>query len=214
MTDLAAMDAQELVAAQAARGADPATMANAKAKLAGINARLPKEKMVALAQRAMTAPARAKVILLRRMTDQFGAAVVPAAPCQRGCTACCHMATLVTVEEAALIAKQTGARMTMPARFNEALEKAALRERHSGVPCTFLHNGGCAIYAERPLACRMHYTLDADNLLCHIVPGHPVTHLPMANTRELDMLIMQAHGGPHQIRYADIREFFPKGLAK
>jgi Fe-S-cluster containining protein len=214
MTDRAKMDAQELIAAQAARGADPATMANARAKLDAINARLPKEAMAALARRAMTAPARAKIIMLRRMTDHFGAAVGPAAPCKRGCDACCHMATLVTVEEATLIARQTGAKMTMPARFNEVLEKAELRERHNGVPCTFLTRGGCAIYAERPLACRMHYTLDADNLLCHIVPGHPANNVPMANTRELDMLIMKAHGGPYQIRYADIREFFPKGLGK
>lgn len=208
------MNSDELIAAQQARQADPSLDEEARRRNDAINARLDLQGMNELRAKADNATApRAKVVLLRRMVDKLGEAARGLTPCKQGCNHCCHMATLVTVEEATAIAKATGAPMTMPTEFNAVFSKEELRDRYLGVPCTFLTSNGCDIYAERPLACRMHHTLDSDNLLCQIVPGHPVT-LPSFNTRQLDMAILLAHGGPTKVRYADIREFFPTGLNK
>lgn len=206
MTDLAAIRARE---------ADPATVERAQRQVDRFNERMDNAGASALANRAANArSARAKVVLLRQMTDKIGAAAAGLVPCQKGCTHCCHMATLVTLQEAQAIVQATGAKLTMPARFNQALfDVNGARERFNGVPCPFLDAGGCSIYAERPLACRMHYALDVDNLLCEIVPGQQI-RVPTLNTLQFDQAIVAALGGPFQVQYADIREFFRPGAGR
>jgi Fe-S-cluster containining protein len=77
-----------------------------------------------------------------------------------------------------------------------------------------LKDGKCSIYDVRPFSCRVHYVLDADDLLCKIVPGETI-EAPMFNTNQINMLYMLAHvTRPDQVfevKMADIREFFPEG---
>lgn len=189
---------------------DPARHEHAVRVTQQINARLDLRGMEALGTQAMNAKSpKAKIILLRQMTDKIVEAAKGLAPCRKGCNHCCHMATLVHLEEAQAIAKATGAKMTMPKAFNvELWNVEKLRARYDGVACRFLVNGACSIYAERPLACRMHVIVDRDNLLCEIVPGQKI-RVPMLDTKEVDWAISNAWGGPLEMKYADIREFFP-----
>lgn len=180
-----------------------------------INERLDTAGMNRLANQAKAANStRAKVILLRDMTDKIGQAAADVVPCRKGCSHCCHMATMINLEEARLIADATGVKMVTPKAYNVDLANVEkLRNRYDGVACRFLVKGSCSIYAHRPLACRMHLTVAPDNLLCEIVPGEKIL-VPMIDTLQYDLAITQAFGGPLSMKYADIREFFPPKPSK
>lgn len=83
-------------------------------------------------------------------------------------------------------------------------------ERWSGVRCPFLSNepdGGCTIYATRPLACRNLVNLDKDDLLCKLVDGGKITvpYLGRVESQLGAMLVL----GP-KLRIADLRDWFGK----
>jgi Fe-S-cluster containining protein len=189
---------------------DPAMFEHAERMAKEINRRLDTPGMSALANQAKAANSpKAKVILLRNMADKLGQAAKGFTPCRKGCSHCCHMATMVHLDEARAIAAATGAKMTMPKAFNVDLANIEkVRNRYDGVACRFLVNGACSIYAERPLACRLHIIVDRDETLCEIVPGQKI-RVPMVDTKQYDWAISMAWGGPLEMKYADIREFFP-----
>lgn len=189
-----------------ARTADPDMLPLAQARYEAIFARIDPVEAGKLAEQAKAAHSKgAKVHLLRQLADGVVKAAAGIAPCTKGCNHCCKMATLVSVQEAEVIARETGAKMTMPARFNQFGK--VMQEQHEGVPCTFLTAQGCSIYAQRPFACRVHYSVDADNLLCEIVPGVKIRS-PNFNAQEYDTAFVEAFGGALTMKYADIREFF------
>ncbi|HXG17834.1 MAG TPA: YkgJ family cysteine cluster protein [Methylomirabilota bacterium] len=102
--------------------------------------------------------------------------------CKKGCSACCRQLAPIAETEARHIRNIVEAlaeprRTVIRTRFAEAcqrLEKAGLLEqlRHAdqltegdrralglkyfaqGIPCPFLEDGACSIYADRPIACR------------------------------------------------------------
>lgn len=194
------------------RGAenDPARHAYAQYAAVQINQRIDTAGMNALANQAVAAKStKAKVILLQKMADKIGEAANGLVPCRKGCSHCCHMATMIHLDEAKAIAAATGAKMVTPKAFNVDLQYVdKIRNRYDGVACRFLVNGACSIYAHRPLACRMHVVVDLDNTLCEIVPGEKI-RLPMIDTLQYDLAITRAWGGPMEMKYADIREYFP-----
>jgi Fe-S-cluster containining protein len=189
---------------------DPARHEHAVRVTQQINQRLDTAGMSLLANQAKAAKSpKAKVILLQQMADKMGEASKGLVPCRKGCSHCCHMATMIHLDEAKAIAAATGAKMVTPKAFNVDLQYVdKIRARYDGVACRFLVNNACSIYAQRPLACRLHVIVDIDNLLCEIVPGQKI-RLPMIDTREADWAISMAWGGPLEMKYADIREFFP-----
>lgn len=155
-----------------------------------------------------------KVVWLRRVSAILAEATKGYVPCKAGCAHCCHMATLVTIEEAEAIAAATGRKMTMPPPevLNRSDDEIKLdRAEYEGVPCTFLKDGQCSIYQHRPHACRVHYSLDHDSLLCRIVPGHDEIRTPMVNPAQFNLLHMMTYDDPRTVRFADIRAFFPPG---
>ena len=65
-------------------------------------------------------------------------------------------------------------------------------------------------YEHRPLACRVHFNLDIDPLLCELTPPES-SPVPMFNTREHQFGALLLMGGPsNHNRLGDIREFFPR----
>jgi Fe-S-cluster containining protein len=193
-----------------ARQADTLTLVRAGMRARLIGTRIDAAAQVKLAERAKSATSKqAKVMLLHQLADTLGAATVGIVPCKRGCNHCCHMATLVSIEEAEVIARQTGARLSVPAQYNQFGEDMV--KKHFGVACTFLTADGCSIYAHRPFACRVHYSVDEDNLLCEMVPGETI-RAPTMNVNGYDAAFVAAFGGALRMQYADIRDFFvPQG---
>lgn len=191
------------------RVADPAFWTGAEARGKKIEANLrasPVNLMAEALQDAQTAERR--VFWLRSITATLGVAAAGIVPCKAGCDACCHMATMISVHEADRIAKHTARpRLDAPDRDNkDDIEDD--KTRYSGVPCAFLVDHKCSIYGERPHVCRVHYTVDRDNLLCQIVPGEAV-NMPMIDNMSMNMLALIADGDPADAKMADIRDYFP-----
>lgn len=200
MTDLDKIRAREF---------DPAMEAHAQAVADQIRSRIqPQRVQLYGSMAAATADPVAKVELLRSVAGELSDAARQLVPCSRGCSHCCHMATLVAEGVALVIAAATGAALAVPAAY---LGRDELVDRYSGVACPFLQNGACGIYAQRPFACRTHLHLDRDNTLCQIVPGESV-RVPLLDTRDFNGHYVRAFGEPDTARYADIRDFFPQGL--
>lgn len=196
----------EHLALAAARRHDPALDAAGQAKAQRIGQRLSKLNLSGLAAQAARAPHdRKKVIILRELADHLGRAAAPEAPCRKGCNHCCHIPLLMTPNEAKIIAEETGAPLAHPPLSIHADMSV------TGAPCTFLTDAGCAIYDKRPYACRIYYVLEPDNVLCELVEGRGI------EVRQYDMLhynmaLANAFGNFHDIGFADVRAFFPKGL--
>lgn len=181
-------------------------------------ARLPPQALTHLNDRLKQAqrdgkrvPLGQRYIRLREIADEVGARIAPVTPCAKGCSHCCYMAADVTRHEAQIIARFTGRKIAKqeeevldtPAAVREAIERT--RARWTRVACTFLApDGSCSVYEVRPLACRLHHSLedDADRCDSFRYPGGIVAS---ANLTAL-LVVIGDQLGP---RWADIREWFP-----
>lgn len=148
---------------------------------------------------------RAKMLDLWSFTDFVTSFYTESTACKRGCSHCCHIAVSVSKTEAELIGERTGIRpASAPSRMNgDHIEWGY----HN--PCPFLRNSECSIYEWRPIACRIHYSLDKDDLLCRLSPPNTnsVPYINTENLIKLTLLVLTADGSfPH---FSDIREWFP-----
>lgn len=178
-------------------------------KLKRINAdgrlhRIVRRKLPALVESAE--PLDRKVIKLRKLADSAAEAIGPFTPCAKGCDACCHNPALLSEIEAMLIAQATGARLATPQRgFDVAAGPEARREYFApyvGVACPFLKDGACAIYADRPMVCRVHHSIESSSAGCdngRQPAAVDLTEIFVADLRMTGRMMI----------YADIREFFP-----
>jgi hypothetical protein len=146
-----------------------------------------------------------KIIALWELADEMMAFNGKNVACKRGCSHCCHIAVAVHPAEADVIGKRIG---RVPRK------DVTLRSNFKGFdygyhnPCTFLMNGQCSIYANRPLACRVQYSLDVDSLLCELNPLEPVP-VPYINPLKFNYALAQIVQPAQRESSADIREFFP-----
>lgn len=155
-----------------------------------------------LLAQARNAGTRAKRILwLKRAADTFAAAVAPHAACRKGCSHCCHISLKFTEAEAIEIGKAIGVppASDAPDRPGRAVENE---------PCPFLRDEACSIYENRPIVCRTHFNMDADDLLCQLVPGAAVP-VPYMDNRAVLLGALMVGGA--QPRIADVRDWFPRG---
>lgn len=144
-----------------------------------------------------------RVKRLRRLADAYAAAVAPSAACTSGCSHCCHIGVTMFGPEAQLIAKETG-RQLSPASDQISDGSWARTDFGYHMPCPFLVDNKCSIYASRPLACRLQFNMDIDSLLCELVPGAAIP-APYFDHRQIDILIASSF-----VRHpvADIRDWF------
>lgn len=196
-----------------AREADPAVLEHAQLVSEKINGRLDQQRVKVYGTMARHMPTpEGKVGMLRGMASELQTAVRDLVPCSRGCSDCCHMPTLMSEAEAAVIAGETGAALATPAAYFDGLTLGD-DSPYKGVPCPFLRNHQCGIYAHRPFACRLHVHIDRDNTLCKVFRDEKI-RVPRLDTLAFDVHYMKAFGNPLTVRVADIRDFFPQGLAK
>lgn len=206
----------------------PEYMAEIRKRTAAIEALAPAKHRQRLLETAGRAATTAKKIAwLRREADLTVRASQGNSACGK-CSSCCHMAVAITEQEAALIAKELKRTLIQPpldrvyefdlsdpAGAQVMMDRggeleAEQGERWSGVRCPFLSNepdGGCTIYATRPLACRNLVNLDKDDLLCKLVDGGKITvpYLGRVESQLGAMLVL----GP-KLRIADLRDWFGK----
>lgn len=148
-----------------------------------------------------------KMRSLKRLASEFSAIVSPLTACGKmgkGCSHCCHIPVAITKVEA----KQMALDLGITAKPAKAFVGSERQERFGyDYPCPFLKEGACSIYDQRPLACRIHFSMDADDLLCRLdqtgvpVPYMNVTGFQMA---QLNVTNFSPIG--------DIRDFFPQGI--
>jgi len=169
----------------------------------------------------------AKIEALWEAVDEIGAVVRPRSACRKGCAHCCHIAVLMPEQEAALIGKRIGVK---PAKVTGITQRDDIEAGYHN-PCPFLKDGACSIYASRPLACRQHFNMDSDALLCELV-GSETTKVPYVNLMDYQIALGMATisrresigrdrrtGLPVPVliesppAVGDIREFFPRGKA-
>lgn len=209
----------DLVARQAQRWNDPDTRRDAQQRLVQAKAQAQRNDgrlRTQLRQLEKAPGIRHKIYWLRELAGTFAEAVAPQAACTTGCAACCFQPVQVTLQEAEAIAAETGARMQTPPSWSNEPDM-----QYVGRACSFLQDSRCTIYEQRPVACRLMFNMDADALLCQMVPG-ALSHVPYADYSEHKELYVRAHLGrvktePEMqaalkaLKMADVREFFPQG---
>jgi Fe-S-cluster containining protein len=147
----------------------------------------------------------AKFRALYALADDMVSHVAPHAACKRGCSHCCHIAVGMMQGEAEVLGRAIGVKPTA---------KVKHRSQFSGFdfgyhnPCTFLVDGECSIYEHRPLACRAHFNMDADALLCELYPPE-LTEVPYFNNSQLQMVAAVVCKMADKFTMQDIRTFFP-----
>lgn len=196
------VEARELLAAQQARlpQAEVTAQRNAAA-VRGSN-----RTMERLLERAAGTPRRTKrTRLILEAASEWAAPVSRQAACRRGCAHCCHIPVVITLAEAEVLAKATGRTLTVPANARPIHELDLQAKAGPAGPCPFLREGQCTAYEARPVVCRTHLNMDADDLLCQLVPGQ-TTPVPYADKRLILGIAMKLMEGEP---LADIREFFP-----
>lgn len=139
------------------------------------------------------------VIMLRALAADHAAVVAPQAACRIGCTHCCHIPVPLAATEAAVIGRAIGRR---PAPL--LADRPPVAAGYDN-PCPFLADGACSIHAHRPLACRVHFNLDADALLCALQPDGQTVPVPLGDASAF-WRVYAARIGPEPV--GDIRHFF------
>jgi Fe-S-cluster containining protein len=197
-----------------------AAPANAQANLARAGAA---PDYLSLMRRAQVAGTVAKrVYWLRQAGTAFGQAMQPAAACKPGCAHCCHIPVNITDVEAREIGRKIGRTPAGGVGIRTVLELYKLQvddaqsplpgapsmDRPYSSPCPFLDGTTCSIYDVRPLACRVHFNLDDDELLCALVANESIP-VPLANAMTIKAMYLMAQPSA---RLADIRWFFPKQI--
>lgn len=148
-----------------------------------------------------------RALRLIEISKEVASRVAPMTPCGKGCSHCCNQATTISRWEADRISKFNGRKHANPPGINP-LERSreSLVDQYSGVPCPFLKNGNCTIYAVRPLPCIDHHSLWADPSVCDIAnKGAPIPGFNQMELTFTQAALFFNEGVP----FADIREFFP-----
>lgn len=205
---------EQLDLVQRQRAAEPVAKERAERVLREHPASLRRtEDLLRQANRANRAGKRIRLVLAA--ASAWGDEIAPISACRRGCYSCCHIPVVVTSAEARLLAAVSGRSMTIRQdsmtvqQFIDGADHSALAsgDEHRGIPCPFLADGDCSVYETRPAACRTHFSLAENDLLCKVVPGHPA-EVPFANATMIRAMAM-AFTDPGEV-LGDIRDFFPE----
>lgn len=182
----------------------------AQANLEAINARLTPRipEFNRRAQAIVDSPKSkvSKIHALWALIDDMNAMNVGHVACRRGCNHCCHTEVLMSPEEAEAVGKRIGRMPRHPRLRGERDENFDCSYSN---PCTFLKDGECSIYENRPVACRAQYSLDVDALLCEIPDDEPPRPVPYQNPMPFNMILLHIVQPRTPECMADIREYFP-----
>jgi Fe-S-cluster containining protein len=152
--------------------------------------------------------ARVRLLQLRALLDDVTSHVQTNTPCRRGCAHCCHIPVVIHEHEAGLIGDEIGRMPERPKKYWRRGDLQKFETSYSN-PCAFLGDENeCTIYEHRPIACRKHISMAADDALCRldeIRDGVPYLNLFMFD--QAAALICADE------RVAELRQFFPRSAA-
>jgi len=142
-----------------------------------------------------------------QIIDSVNDVLAPHVACKSGCDHCCHIALVITENEAQAISKFVGvpyADLGQPDPEEIGKGTAAFR----GVPCPFLLDHKCSIYSVRPVACRAHHSLNDDAVQCDLSTPSDESSVPKFNLKssEFTLAFISMH---LKESMGDIRDFFP-----
>ena len=150
------------------------------------------------------APVGQRYRQLLALADRVCEAITPLSACREGCSHCCHMPVPISGTEANWIGKRIDVKPhPVPHRPLDTVRQ--MRDTLVGVPCTFLRQGKCSIYAYRPLPCRMHFNLADTSYMCRTDIPPEQTWVPAPSFDQLNSAVIEMIGGETQ---GDIRELF------
>lgn len=155
---------------------------------------------------------RIKIHALQTIMSEVREVSKPFMACKKGCSNCCYQRVMLSQTEADSIAY----RISRPAKQLPSTYQLPDEKTFSpSTPCTFLVNGECSIYNNRPLMCRNQVNLDSDDLLCSFENwelskrGDPrAAGIPMQAPGPILQVYQQISAGDV---IGDIRDFFPPG---
>lgn len=152
-----------------------------------------------------TLPPPMKMLRARSLAADLSDLTTPYSACKSGCSHCCHIAVTITDLEAADIARYSGRKadnMKPKARSVEAQ-----RAKYHRVPCPFLVEGRCSIYAVRPVACRLAFNMADIPQACDTAESAQVPYLNMGQIHDAFAYAFR------KSRWGDIRDFFKPGMS-
>lgn len=142
---------------------------------------------------------------VRKITDQWAA-------CKPGCSNCCYQRVLISQTEANAIGEAIGIQAV---QVKPGQPIKAEDDFSRSTPCTFLADGMCSIYTNRPFQCRNYTNVDVDPLLCSFENWDLSKKRDPASVG-IPMLaagpLVEAYGLISNRKpevYSDIRDFFP-----
>jgi uncharacterized protein len=106
---------------------------------------------------------RVNVIKLQAIVSEFQENPLAHTACKKGCSNCCHQPVMLSQTEADAIGHKIH---RTPARLKVGHVMKGHHEYGRETPCTFLADGACSIYEDRPFVCRNYVNSDKDSLLC------------------------------------------------
>ena len=155
---------------------------------------------------------RSRIGHFRKLADTLAAGVAPYSVCAAGCSACCHIAVVLSREEAEHIGHEIGRKISIVASVAPKSEddtrktRDHLVQQYFGVPCAFLHNRQCSIYEFRPLACRLHFNLGHSPIMCSPAVDPDDSRVPGIDFQTFWMAALLSFGGTGE--FGDIRDYF------
>lgn len=97
----------------------------------------------------------------------------PPVACTAGCSHCCYQAVSARPFEVVLAHAAVTDWAAVHASAARVLEQDNLTRQRLRIPCAFLHEGRCSVYAVRPGACRAEHSFDPK--ACELPAGsHPL----------------------------------------
>jgi Fe-S-cluster containining protein len=150
-----------------------------------------------------------KILTYWQIVDEIMSYTQDDVACKAGCSHCCYAAVLLPHAEAEVIGRRI---RREPAKAKKRKNAHDVRWGYDN-PCVFLGDDErCTIYENRPMVCRVHYSLDVDALMCEMTPpeSKPVPfYNDMIYQQTLLMLIAQHTRSIPSC--GEIREFWPNG---
>ncbi len=148
---------------------------------------------------------KAKYIRLRKLADRAAAVVAQHSACSKGCSQCCHISVAINEVEAGIIGQVTGLKLR---RQSPLVANSDLTNKYFGQPCPFLKGQMCSIYADRPMACRLHFAISNTAVMCDTQVPPELSAVGNMDFRKFWFEYMSVL---HASNLADIRDYFGTG---